>query len=179
MRHRRKGMLVGLLGTAVGATLMLVGTVLATDPLGLSLFPHGRATLDAFRLRQSNFRVISREESGVVIGVLRIEVGGHTGWHTHPGPTFATVAAGQVDLTIVNKDGLCTTTTHGPDEGFAEGGGIVHIARNVGDAPALVYVTFLGLQPLEKSLDFEGIVRAVIDWSPPAPAGPGCDETSP
>lgn len=178
MQHRRRGILVGLLGTAVGVTLMLTGIVLATDPVGLSLFPLGRATLDAFRLEQQSFRVISKEETGVVLGELRIEAGGHTGWHTHPGPTFATVALGQVELTIVNEDGSCTTSLFGPNQGFAEGGEIVHIARNVGNTLAVVYVTFLGLQPLDEPLDLEGTIRAVIDWSPPAPTGPGCDEDS-
>jgi quercetin dioxygenase-like cupin family protein len=173
MRHKRRGILVGLLGMAAGATLMLVGAARATDPQGLSLFPLGRATLDAFFLLQSNFGVISPEPTDVVMGELRIEGGGHTGWHTHPGPTFATVALGQVELTIVNEDGSCTTSRFGPGEGFSEGGGIVHIARNVGNTLAVVYVTFHAVPP-----DIEDIIQAIIDWSPPTPTGPGCDVVS-
>lgn len=167
MQRRRQGILIGILVMLVGV-VMVGGTVLATDPNALTLEVLGRATLEAFRLQQHDFRVIAREENDVVIGELTIGVGGHTGWHTHPGPTFATVASGQVALTVLNKNGSCTTTVFGPGEGFAEGGGIVHIASTVGDVPAIVYVTFMAIPP---RVD---IPEAVIDWSPPAPRGYGC-----
>ncbi len=170
MQRRRKGLMVGIAGAVLGATVMLAGTVMATLPggTGISLDALGRATLDAFRLRQSNFRVIATEQNDVVIGELTINRRGDTGWHTHPGPTFATVAAGAVDLTILNEDGSCTTQRFGPGEGFAEPGGLVHIAKAVGNEKAVVYVTFLAIPP---GVDLPG---AVIDWSPPAPTGRGC-----
>ncbi|MGE3541651.1 MAG: cupin domain-containing protein [Candidatus Tectimicrobiota bacterium] len=170
MRYRKKGMFAGILGTIVGMTAMLAGTVMATNPggTGISLEVLGRATLEAFRLKQHNFRVIAREANDVVIGELVINANGDTGWHTHPGPTFATVAEGEVDLTIVDERGRCTTERFGPGQGFAEGGGIVHIARAVGGAPAVLYVTFMAIPP-----DVE-LPNAVIDWSPPAPTGRHC-----
>jgi quercetin dioxygenase-like cupin family protein len=170
MRHRRIGMAVGILGMAVGATAMFVGTSLATLPVGLGLNVLGRATLEALSLRStdSKFKVISSDDADVVIGQLTIEQGGHTGWHTHPGPTFLTVAEGKLEVTVLNADGSCTKDVLSPGEGIAEGGGVVHIASNVGRVPVVAYVTFHAIPP------DVALPAAVIDWSPPAPKGPRC-----
>jgi len=172
MRHRRIGMVVGILGMAVGATAMFVGTSLATLPVGLGLNVLGRATLEALSLRStdSKFKVISSDEADVVIGQLTIEQGGHTGWHTHPGPTFLTVAVGTLEVTVLNVNGSCTKDVLNPGEGIAEGGGVVHIARNVGSGQAVAHVTFHAIPP------GVGLPTAVIDFSPPAPTGRGCQD---
>jgi quercetin dioxygenase-like cupin family protein len=167
MRHRRRGMLVGLLGTVVGATVMFVGATLATSPVDVSFEVLGQATLDAFRHRQHKFQVISREEGDVVIAKVTIDVGGDTGWHTHPGPAFATIVQGVVEHTIVNEDGSCRKEVHGPGEGITRSGGIVHIARNVGDSPLVAYTTFLAVPPGSGG-------GGTTDFSPLAPTGRGC-----
>lgn len=170
MRYGRKGMLVGLVGTVMGATLMLTGTVLATLPggAGIALESIGRATLGSLNLTQSNFKVIAHGPHDVVIAELIINADGDTGWHTHPGPTFATVREGRIALTVLDKHGACTTTVYGPGQGFAEPANLVHIAQSLDGAPAVLNVTFLNI-PL--SVD---TIPAVIDWAPPAPTGSGC-----
>jgi quercetin dioxygenase-like cupin family protein len=135
---------VGILGIVAGAAAMFVGTVLATPGLNFGLDVLGSATLDPFRFQQPDFKIHSKDTTDVVMGELTIEVGGHTGWHTHPGPTFVTVAQGLVEVTILTKKG-CTKEVFGPGDGFAEAGNEVHIARNVGEERVVAYVTFLGV----------------------------------
>lgn len=168
MQRRQKGMMFGLLGTVAGAMIMLGSNVMATNPVGLNIDVLSRGTFDAFRLKQHDFRIIAREENDVVVGELTIEPGGHTGWHTHPGPTLATVRDGQVAVTILQKNGKCSTEIFSAGEGFSEGGGVVHIASTVGSTPAVLIVTLLAIEP------GAALPGAVIDWSPPAPSGQGC-----
>jgi quercetin dioxygenase-like cupin family protein len=64
--------------------------------------------------------------------------GGHTGWHSHPGPAFVMINEGT--MTLEQADG--TSVKYGPGTGFAEEPGHVHIARNEGTTP-LRFVAFL------------------------------------
>ena len=52
--------------------------------------------------------------------------GGHTGWHSHPGPVFVMVTAGT--LTLEQSDGSIAVYPAGT--GFVEDPDRVHIARN-------------------------------------------------
>ena len=169
MRHRRIGILVGILGMVVGAMAMFVGTIQATPGVE---FRTRRARLchpRPFSLRQHNFKIISEDFTDVVSGTLTIEVGGDTGWHTHPGPTFLTVAQGRVEVKILTSAGVCKTEVFSPDPdigntGFVEAGNEVHIATNVGSEQVVAYVTFLAVPP----------GGAILDPTPPAPTGRGC-----
>jgi quercetin dioxygenase-like cupin family protein len=159
------GILVGILGLVAGIATMFVGTVLATPGLNFGLAGLGSATLDRFHLRQPGFTIRSQDATDVVMGELTIDVGGHTGWHTHPGPTFVTVAQGDVEVSILTKKG-CTTQRFGPGEGFAEAGNEVHIARNVGTERVVAFVTFLAVPTPDGE---------ILD---PTPPDPGCDQSS-
>jgi quercetin dioxygenase-like cupin family protein len=161
MQPRRRGIVVGILGLVAGMATMFVGTVLATPGLNFGLAGLGSATLDPFRLQQHNFKIDSQETTDVVMGELTIEVGGHTGWHVHPGPTFVTVAQGLVEVTILTKKG-CTKEVFGPGEGFAEAGNEVHIARQMGEERVVAFVTFLAVPTPDGE---------ILD---PTPADPGC-----
>jgi quercetin dioxygenase-like cupin family protein len=143
---------------------MFAGTVLATPGLNFGLAVLGSATLEPFRLHQPGFTVRSKDATDVVIGELTIEVGGHTGWHTHPGSTFVTVAQGHVEVSILTEKG-CTTERFGPGEGSAEAGNEVHIARNVGRGQVVAFVTFLAVPTPDGE---------ILDPTPPEP---DCNET--
>jgi quercetin dioxygenase-like cupin family protein len=66
--------------------------------------------------------------------------GGHSGWHTHPGPSLITVTAGQI--TVYEGDGLCQPTVYGVSDGSLDlGSGHVHLIRNEGSVPAVTVVT--------------------------------------
>ena len=60
---------------------------------------------------------------------FHIAAGGHTGWHSHPGPVFVMVKSGI--LTLEQSDGSFATYPAGT--GFVEDPDRVHIARNEED----------------------------------------------
>lgn len=63
--------------------------------------------------------------------------GGHSGWHSHPGPSLITVTSG----TIANYNGddpTCTAQVYSAGMGFLDpGGSHVHLLRNEGSVPAV------------------------------------------
>ncbi len=60
---------------------------------------------------------------------FHIAPGGHTGWHSHPGPVFVMIKAGT--MTLEQSDGSIAVYPAGT--GFVEDVSRVHIARNEGD----------------------------------------------
>ena len=61
--------------------------------------------------------------SGLFIGP-----GGHTGWHSHPGPAIALVKNGQLTL-YSSEDPACTGRPFGAGQAFVDSGqGHVHMA---------------------------------------------------
>jgi quercetin dioxygenase-like cupin family protein len=131
--------ILGVIAMAVS-----VGTVLATSGSGITREDFSVATLAPFHLQQKDFHIRSDNETDVVMRKATIAEDGHSGWHTHPGPTIVTVAQGQVRFTRYTKNG-CVEHVAGPGEGFVEPGNEVHIAENVGTGDAVLYVTFLNV----------------------------------
>ena len=71
----------------------------------------------------------------------RIVPGGHTGWHSHPGPVFVMIRAGTMtkyEATDPTNPGVYPAGT-----GFVEGGGDVHLARNEGTVDLELVAFFL------------------------------------
>jgi hypothetical protein len=65
-----------------------------------------------------------------------IAVGGHTGWHTHPGPSLITVKSGTITA-YDGDDPSCTPVVYTAGTGFVDpGDGHVHILRNEGSVAA-------------------------------------------
>jgi quercetin dioxygenase-like cupin family protein len=65
-----------------------------------------------------------------------IAPGGHSGWHTHPGPSLITVTVGEITA-YDGDDPTCTGTVYEAGEGFVDpGSGHVHLLRNETDGPA-------------------------------------------
>lgn len=60
-------------------------------------------------------------------------------WHTHPGPTFSQVVAGQVVITRYTKQDGCVATTYDPGEGYFEAPGEVHRVTILGTVEAVEY----------------------------------------
>jgi hypothetical protein len=66
----------------------------------------------------------------------RIPEFGHTGWHTHPGPSLITVKSGTITA-YDGDDPTCSPTVYSAGEGFVDpGDGHVHILRNEAGVPA-------------------------------------------
>lgn len=65
-----------------------------------------------------------------VIQQIIIAPGGHTGWHSHPGPVVVLVKSGALTF-YSGDDPTCTGRTYTAGQAFIDSGqGHVHIARN-------------------------------------------------
>lgn len=73
--------------------------------------------------------VKSKDNSDVLVTNLTIAAGGHSGWHSHPGPVLVVVKTG--GATVYHKnDRTCTGTRYAAGTVFIEEAERVHIARN-------------------------------------------------
>ena len=90
---------------------------------------------------------------------LTIQPGGHTGWHTHPGPTFVAIAQGEG--TLYHGISGCPSHKYGVGAGFMQPATEVHNMRNEGTTP-LVLWAFYALPP--------GTSNAAIRVDQPQPA---------
>jgi quercetin dioxygenase-like cupin family protein len=65
-----------------------------------------------------------------VVQQIVLGPGGHTGWHSHPGPVVVLVRFGELTLYSA-EDPTCTGRTYSAGQAFIDSGqGHVHIARN-------------------------------------------------
>jgi quercetin dioxygenase-like cupin family protein len=134
-------LLVGILGPTAYA-----GTVLATPGSGIStenlLAPVAsgqfgeidvKAETDSYELE---LKTSGRSDVHVVRNTFQPE-GGHSGWHTHPGPSLITVTSGTISA-YSGDDPTCTPQVYSAGMGFIDpGGGHVHLLRNEGSLPAV------------------------------------------
>jgi hypothetical protein len=82
-----------------------------------------------------------------VMQQIIIGPGGHSGWHSHPGPAIALVTAGELTL-YSGDDPTCTGRTFGAGQAFIDSGqGHVHMARNQTGQNTEVWVTYLDVPP--------------------------------
>jgi quercetin dioxygenase-like cupin family protein len=89
-------------------------------------------------------KISTKGRSDVYVTRNTIAVGGHSGWHTHPGPSLIIVTVGEI-MAYDGDDPTCTPTRYTAGQGFVDpGDGHVHLLRNETDAPAeTVAVQFL------------------------------------
>lgn len=137
---RRRGLALAI-GLLVLVTLPL-GVVLASHASsGVTVVTRADGTLEGpFKVETDGFIEIKAEgDVRVFDQELVLTPGGHTGWHSHPGPVFVTVKQG----TFRYED--CTSfTDYGPGDTFIDrGGDHVHIGRNVGAGNVELSVTYL------------------------------------
>ncbi|MGI5193928.1 cupin domain-containing protein [Streptomyces sp. CA-288835] len=124
---------------AVGACVAAVGlvpsTALATPGSGVS------GTILAKGTSDDGLKIKTRGRTDVVVRTITVEPGGSTGWHYHQGELIAVVQSGTLTRTM--HDCSVETTTAG--KSFVEPAGPhhVHIGRNLGTEPVVLYVTYL------------------------------------
>jgi quercetin dioxygenase-like cupin family protein len=102
-----------------------------------------------FKIDEGNQEVI--QVSGAQDTVMQqiiIGPGGHTGWHSHPGPAIAIIKAGAMAL-YSSEDPTCTPRIYLPGQAFVDNGqGHVHMARNLSPTENLeVWVTYFDVPP--------------------------------
>ncbi len=80
------------------------------------------------------------EPSDAQIYVVSFEPASSTGWHTHPGPEYVVVKAGQV---VLQRAPDCRKVTVSAGQGAFIPGGTPHLAQNDGKEPAEVYASMV------------------------------------
>ena len=101
-----------------------------------------------FKIKGQGQEVINVNNAGdTVMQKIVILPGGHTGWHSHPGPVVVLIASGQMSF-YDSEDPTCTARTYSTGQAFVDSGqGHVHIARNEGSVPLELYVTYFDVTP--------------------------------
>ena len=88
-------------------------------------------------------KLSTKGESDIYVTRNSIAVGGHSGWHRHPGPSLITVTVGEITA-YDSSDPLCSSKVYRAGEGFVDAGDHAHLLKNESGAPAeTVAVQFL------------------------------------
>ncbi|HEY3336601.1 MAG TPA: cupin domain-containing protein [Candidatus Limnocylindrales bacterium] len=132
------------LALGVIATLLAIGAASATPGAGASPSTLGRGTVAAGdKIKTDQLKLEVRDDLDVVTQTITITPGGHTGWHSHPGPVFVTIKAGTMTF-YDGDDPTCTPVQYATGDAFIDAGlGHVHIARNEGTTNLVLYATYL------------------------------------
>lgn len=78
-------------------------------------------------------KIKTKQLSDVYVVLNTIAPGGHTGWHSHPGPSIISVKAGTA--TEYHGDEPNTPHVHAAGSSFVDDGEHSHIVRNEGNTP--------------------------------------------
>ena len=136
-----------LVGAAVAAAIS-ASLVWATTGSGTNSTLIGRATFDeALKVKRAgpdHWRVEVKATPAVDVAVQKIvfQPGGHSGWHSHPGPVFISVVEGTMTF-YESDDPDCDPIVRHAGEGYLDVGDHPHIARNESSDPATNVVTYL------------------------------------
>lgn len=136
--------LATLLGTGVvlagGATGLVIGA--AADRAGATP-PSGKLTRKELAIGRldDRIKVSTSGPSDFHIQHVVLEPGADSGWHTHPGVALDIITAGT--LTAYLDEGECAPLKVSAGHAFFVPAGMTHLARNEGDEPAEIYVTYL------------------------------------
>ena len=96
-----------------------------------------------FKIKGQSQEVIQvNNAQETVIQQVVIAPGGHTGWHSHPGPVVVLIKSGQMSF-YDSEDPTCSVRTYSAGEAFIDSGqGHVHIARNEGSVNLELWATY-------------------------------------
>jgi quercetin dioxygenase-like cupin family protein len=118
-------------------------TARAAGPVGVTIEPLAHATLPArVRAHGAGITIRTKGPRDMLATSITVAPGGSFGWHTHPGPVLVAVASGTLSLYEAQGRG-CSKSSVTAGQGFVEGGGDVHLARNEGAKPVRIIATFL------------------------------------
>ena len=133
-----------ILALAVGAagSGVYAANVLATPSSGLTATTLAESEFSSFFASGHAFPpawgavMAAYGDTDVYVVDNKIDPGGTTGWHTHPGPSLILVVSGQV-TNYTSKDRNCAGHTYTQGQGFIDGGGDdEHTLRNNGTTEA-------------------------------------------
>jgi quercetin dioxygenase-like cupin family protein len=127
---------------------------------GLSLLPTAAQATPASRVTGTvlargtmtdHLRLKTDGATDLVVRQIIIQPGGNTGWHYHPGTLLAVVQKG----TLTHTDANCQSLSYRAGQSLIEPSGShhVHIGRNLGVEPVVLYVTYV--DPIGSSLSVD------------------------
>ena len=125
-----------LVGVVVVASLATAGVVHATTANGVTTTTIVQGNVGDIDVK-TNFEgfkvdIDTKGASDLYVVSNVIVPGGHTGWHTHPGPSLITVKSGTVTA-YEGDDPACSPTVYSQGQTFVDpGDGHVHLLRNEG-----------------------------------------------
>ena len=136
------------LATAL-AVAISTGLAWATPGAGSSSTLLGRGTFeDAFKVKREfpggsdwEVEVEAKPALDVATQLITFQPGGHSGWHSHPGPVFISVMSGTMTF-YESDDPTCQPVVRTAGQGYLDTGEHAHIARNESGAPATNVVTY-------------------------------------
>jgi len=141
------------LAAIIAAASSVTVAALLTPSSGVSSVILARASFAdqtdiKFKIKGLGQEVINVNNAGdTVMQKIVIAPGGHTGWHSHPGPVVVLISAGAMSF-YDGEDATCPARTYSTGQAFVDSGqGHVHIARNEGSVPLELYVTYFDVTP--------------------------------
>jgi quercetin dioxygenase-like cupin family protein len=132
--NKRKSILVAAIGLA---TLAISGVTASATPGngGFRPGPQLRGTLldQDVHLNADSIKFQTKDPTDVVVQEIIQDVGGDSGWHSHPGFVVGIVKSGSVSITVG-----CVTTLYVAGQTFLETGNVPTDARNASSTDQLV-----------------------------------------
>lgn len=160
----RRSFLAGAGAAVAGGMLAALGesarSVLSPGPAGSGVA--GASPASGFSRAGLGRGVVTRggtievhDGNDAIVDSVKIDPGGKTGWHTHPGPEFLVVTKGV--LTFQRSDGVtCVTERVSAGQAFlGAAAGELHAAHNEEEGPTEFVVTFFNV-PTGESPRAEG-----------------------
>ena len=119
-------------GVFVGCAFIAWRVAWATIGQGISTIEIVHASmLPEIDVKTDEVKLKTKGSSDIWVVVNTISPGGHTGWHSHPGPSIISVKAGTA--TEYHGDEPNTPHVHVAGSSFIDAGEHSHIIRNEGD----------------------------------------------
>lgn len=124
----------------IAAALIAAGTAAATaasPPITGAVLGSAEAIIqpDTIQLSATN---------GVLMETATAAPGASFGWHYHRTALSVVITKGTLTL-YDSKDPSCTPHRYSAGEGFIEPANRIHLARNEGTEPVVLYATYLGV----------------------------------
>jgi quercetin dioxygenase-like cupin family protein len=119
-----------------------MGSGSASTLLGRARFSEGQN----FKVKRItgdwHVEVKAHRELDLAVQQIVFQPGGHSGWHSHPGPVFIQVVSGTMTF-YESDDPSCTPIVRSAGQGYLDVGEHAHIARNESGSPATNIVTYM------------------------------------
>lgn len=121
------------------------GTPLLTMGSGTQSSLLGRGTFGPFKVKRESggweAEIEAKPNLDVAVQRIVFAAGGHSGWHSHPGPVLIQVLSGTMTF-YESDDPACAPIVRTAGQGYLDTGAHAHIARNESDAEAVNLVVY-------------------------------------